>query len=317
MKNFIYVLLLSSSLSFSQNYVDLLKIGAGQTIHNSFDGYEDETEVKLIELDFTFPLVLNEKNALISGVSFSYNSLQLFPDSFVSGSTNQIFDPLTKTTSLYSTTLKIGLATTFNDTWSATVVALPKIASDYENIGADDLYFWAYGILKLKKRDNLIYKFGFYASTEAFGLFTTPILGWYYTSPNGKFEMDMSLPIAADINYDVGFATVGLDYFGIGRSYNVEKAGAPKVYVDQSSLEFLGYLQFNLLQKSMLLRAKAGYATTNNEVYADGDTIDLGLSAFSFGDNRTQLNPKMSGGLLLKFEAIYRFQLPNKKKESN
>ena len=317
MKNFIYVLLLFSSLSFSQNYVDLLKIGAGQTINNSFDGYEDETEVKLIELDFTFPIVLNETNALISGVSFSSNSLELFPDSFATGNTSQVFGPLTKTTNLYSTTIKIGLATTFNDRWSATVVALPKIASDYENIGGDDLYFGAYGILKLKKRDNLIYKFGFYASTEAFGLFTTPIVGWYYTSPNGKFEMDMSLPIAADINYDVGFATVGMDYFGIGRSYNIEKEGAPKVYVDQSSLEFLGYLQFNLLQKIVLLRAKAGYATTRNEVYADGDTIDLGLSAFSFGDNRTQLNPDMGGGLLLKFEAIYRFQLPSKKKESN
>lgn len=127
----------------------------------------------------------------------------------------------------------------------------------------------------------------------------------------------MSLPIAADINYDLGFATLGMDYFGIGRSYNVEKKGFDKVYVDQSSLEFLAYLQFNLLQKSVLLRAKAGYATSNNEVYMDGDKIDFGLSAFSFGDDRDQLNPDIGGGLLLKFEAVYRFQLSEKKKEKN
>ena len=127
--------------------------------------------------------------------------------------------------------------------------------------------------------------------------------------------MDVSMPIAADINYTLGFARVGVDYYGIGRSYNLNQGTLPKQYVDQSSLEFLGYLQFNTLKNSLLIRAKAGYATSNYEVYADGDTIDFGLSAFSFGDNRTQFNPDISGGLLLKFEAIYRFHLSKKNKQ--
>ena len=299
----------------AQDYVDLLKIGVGQTFNNSFDGYNDETQVKLVELDFTLPLVINENNALVTGVSFSANSLELFPDLDDDGFEGPFYGPFDESTQLYSTTLKLGIATTFNDKWSATLVALPKIASDYSNIGGDDLYFGGYGVLKLKKRDNLIYRFGLYATTEAFGLFSTPIIGWYYLSPNQKFEMDMSLPIAADINYDLGFATIGMDYFGIGRSYNVAKEGFDKVYVDQSSLEFLGYLQFNLLQKSVLLRAKAGYASSNNDVYKDGDKIDFGLSAFSFGDNREQLNPDIGGGLLVKFEAVYRFHIKNKKEE--
>ena len=152
-------------------------------------------------------------------------------------------------------------------------------------------------MLKLKKKENLIYRFGLYATSEAFGIFSTPIIGWYYLSPNSKFEMDISLPIAADINYKLGFATVGIDYFGIGRSYKLSQNNLPKQYVDQSSLEFLGYLQFNTFKNSVLIRAKAGYATSNYEVYADGDKIDFGLSAFSFGDNRTQLNPDIAGGI--------------------
>ena len=124
----------------------------------------------------------------------------------------------------------------------------------------------------------------------------------------------MSLPIAADINYKLGFATVGIDYYGIGRSYILNQGTIPKQYVDQSSLDFLGYFQFNTLKNTVLLRVKAGYSTSNYEVYEVGDKIDFGLSAFSFGDDRTQLNPDISGGLLLKLEAIYRFNISEKKK---
>jgi hypothetical protein len=127
--------------------------------------------------------------------------------------------------------------------------------------------------------------------------------------------MDMSLPISGDINYCLGATTIGLDYFGIGRSFNITEKGAPEVYVDLSSLDFASYIQFNTLGNSVLLRAKFGYSSSNFEVYQQGEKIDLGLSAFSFGDDRTQLNPDISGGLFLKFEAIYRFRLSSDSEE--
>lgn len=64
----------------------------------------------------------------------------------------------------------------------------------------------------------------------------------------------------------------------------------------------------------MLLRLRDGYSTSNYEVYEVGDKIDFGLTTFSFGDNRTQLNPDISGGLLFKLEAVYRFNIPETKK---
>lgn len=300
MKKILLYLLLSPSLLIAQDHIDLFKIGYGKTFNNSFANTSENTEVTTFDANLTYPLVINDKNTFITGAAFTYSNLQLFPN--------------TAYTSLYSTTLKIGLASTFNEKWSSTVVFLPKIASDYNNISGTDFYFGGYAVLKLKKKENLIYRFGFYASSEAFGIFSTPIIGWYYLSPNKRFEMDMSLPIAADINYKLSFATVGVDYYGIGRSYNLNQGTLPKQYVDQSSLEFLGYFQFNTLKNSLLIRAKAGYATSNYEVYEVGDKIDFGLSAFSFGDNRTQLNPDISGGLLLKLEAIYRFDISEKNK---
>ena len=65
----------------------------------------------------------------------------------------------------------------------------------------------------------------------------------------------------------------------------------------------------------MLLRAKVGYASSDYEVYAVEDKIDLGVSAFSFGDNRELLNPEIAGGIFLKFEAIYRFNIPKQQQK--
>ena len=302
MKKILFFLLFVPAIVVGQDYVDLLKIGYGQTFNNDFVDTEESTFVKSFEADLTIPVVLNDNHALITGAVFSRNNLQLFPEASF--------------TSLYSTILKVGLASTYNEKWSSTLVLLPKIASDYNEITGDDFYFGGVALLKYQKNEHLKYRFGLYASSEAFGIFSTPIFGWYYLSPNSKFEMDVSLPISTDINYTSGSITYGLDYYGIGRSFRLyNEEGVSESYVDLASLEFASYIQFNALQKSVLLRAKFGYSSNNYEIYPDGQTIDLGLSAFAFGDNRTQLNPDISGGFFVKFEAVYRFNISSSEEE--
>ncbi len=283
----------------AQDYVDLVKIGYGSTLNNDFDGSPSSTNVTSLEADLTVPIVINDNNAIITGAIFSRNRLQLFPNGL--------------TASLYSTALKLGIASTYNERWSSTIVLLPKLASDYWNPSEDDFYIGGFASLKYHKRENLIYRFGVYGSQEAFGFFTTPFVGWYYLSPSGNFEMDMSLPIAADMNYDLGGVRIGADYIGIGRSFNLTDIDFPDWYVDVSSLEFSAYAQLDLSEESILIRGKVGYSSNDYEVYAQGEKIDLGLSAFTFGDDRTQLNPDLGGGFFLKLEAIYRFHLPSKK----
>ncbi len=302
MKKIIFLLLFIPWITFSQEYVDIFRLNYGQTFNNNFEGVTSSTYVKSFEASLTFPVVINEKHAIITGADFSRNNLQLFPD--------------TEFVSLYSTNIKLGMASTWSEKWSTTIVLLPKIASDYNHISSDDFYLGGFAVLKLKKNENLKYRFGVYASQEAFGLFTTPILGWYYMSPNKRFEMDMSLPISAAVSYKLGITTIGIDYFGIGRSYNVQYKNNPTVYADLSSLEFASYVQFNTLEESVLIRAKLGYSSNNYEMYAAGDKQDLGVSAFSFGDDRTQLNPALNGGVFLKFEAVYRFHIKEAKKDN-
>ncbi|MEZ4875254.1 MAG: DUF6268 family outer membrane beta-barrel protein [Flavobacteriaceae bacterium] len=300
MRKLVLTLFLIPFLGLSQDYVDLIKLGYGHTFDNRFEGTQYSTNVLIMEADLTLPIPINDKYVLVSGVSFTKNRLQLFPDA-----------PFQN---LYGTTLKLGMLTTYNERWSSTLVFLPKLSSDYEQISTKDFYLGGFALFKYKKRENLIYRFGAYGSREAFGFFTTPIFGFYYVSPNHKFEMDISMPISADINYTFKGITLGMDYYGIGRSFNITEELAPKVYVDLGSLEFSGYVQVNTFEENVLLRLKAGYSSNNFEVYAQGDNIDLGLSAFSFGDDRKQLNPQINDGMFLRLEAIYRFRLTKTQK---
>ena len=306
MRKITLLFLFLSSIATAQNYVDIFKIGYGQSFNNDFEGTANSTQIKTLEADLTLPLVLNEQTAIVTGLSFSRNSQQLFPEGEFVG--------------LYSTALKAGLSHKFNEKYSATLIFLPKIASDYEDISGDDFYFGGYGIFRIHKSERLVWRIGGYASSEAFGIFSTPIFGWYYLSPSGRFEMDMSLPVAADINYCLGLTTIGMDYFGIGRSFRLSDKNLPEgfsnLYTDFSALEFTAYVQFNVM-KEVLLRAKLGYSSTDYELYDRDEKIDLGLSAFTFGDDRTQVNPNINGGLFIRFEAIYRFRIPDNKQSDS
>ena len=302
MKKLVILFLFISFFSEAQEYVDILKMGYSYTSDAKFEGTNESTEVKSFEAGVTFPIVLNDKYALITGVSFNTNHLLLSPE-------------FNQTTDLYSTLLKIGIATTHSEKWSSTIVLLPKISSDYKNLSGDDFYFGGFAIAKLKKSEHFKYRFGFYASTEAFGMFATPIFGFYYLSPSKRLEIDASLPISADINYRFGKAAVGIDYFGIGRSYNISQDTSIPVYIEQTPLEFTTYFQYGILENSILLRAKVGYSSNIHEVYEQGDKLDFRLSAFSFGDDRTQLNPDILGSVFFKVEAIYRIHF--KEKEDN
>lgn len=298
MKKVIVLLLLLPTILISQNYVDIFKIGYGETFNNDFEDTDSETNVKSFDVGFTYPIVLNDNQAIITGADFASNKVQLAPESDF--------------TNLYSTNLKLGLASTWSEKWSTTIVLLPKIASDYNNISSKDFYMGGFALLKRNFSEKLIYRFGIYSTQEAYGLFVTPLIGIYYLSENSKFEIDATLPIAADINYSFEIFSAGMDYNAIGRTFKIYTENTPTVYADLSSLEFAGYFQYNALQKSVLLRAKLGYSTNNYEVYAEDENIDLGLSAFTFGDDREQLNTNISGGIFFRAEAIYRFNLPSK-----
>ena len=296
MKQLIFCLVFLPITLIAQEYVDVFKFGYSYSDQAKFKDTNENTSINAFNAAVTLPIELSSKHVFLTGVDFSSHNLWLSPE-------------YNQSTTIYNTIVKVGLATTFTEKWSTTLVLLPKIASDYKIISGDDFNFGIYAIAKLKKSEHFKFRFGLYASTELFGVFATPIIGAYYLSPHKRFEIDASLPITAAINYHFESVTVGFDYFAIGRSYNISQETSTSVYVDQRPIEASTYIQFGLAENSILLRAKLGYSSNTNEVYAQGDQLNYRISAFSFGDDRTQLNSDILGSVFLKFEAIYRIHL--------
>lgn len=295
------IFLFVSAFMYSQNYIDLLKINAGTTPHNQFDSSSAKTKINELSADLSIPIRLNEKTSVITGIIYEVIQTQLFKDG--------------KTGMFGSTTVKLGLNKNLNDKWSATGVLLPKIASDYKSLSEKDFQLGGIAIFKYKKRENLNYKVGLYYNSELFGPFFVPMLGMYYLSPNKKLEVNLMLPLQADINYKIiPLINAGLNFNGQIRSYHLNHITDvnPDTYVVKSSNELYAYLKFNFTP-GISLQTKIGHSFGRSyKVYDEKDKVHFGLPATFVGPKREQLNTGFSNGLLFQVILLYRIAL-NKK----
>lgn len=279
----------------SQNYFDIANLTYIDTPANNFKVSNDQTAVNELNLEVNFPLVLSKKTILLTGLFANKTRVSL--DANVSNSNLQVLG------------FNIGINKTFNDKWSATFMAYPKISSDNLALSSDNLQLGFLSLFIKKKRTNLKYKYGVFVNTEEFGLAVIPIFGLYYLSPNKKFETKLTLPFLADINYELNKKLwLGFRFDGIGTSYNLNNQNYSNngAYVSKNSIEFAPYLRFKM-SKSLYLNTKLGYAFGRNyKVFDADDKIDLAVTSFYFGDNRTRLNEGFSDGAIFKIELFYR-----------
>ena len=134
---------------------------------------------------------------------------------------------------------------------TGTYVLLPILASDYKNIGLDDVFLVGIEVWTYKKRKNFNYKFGVYTGNEAFGFYITPLLGIYYTSPDSRFEISALLPGLFDMNFGVSSKTrLGIDYKGNSETFKIKNDNALTTYSENNSLEFSSYVQNNSFDKT-------------------------------------------------------------------
>ena len=292
-----FLLLLICSLVHSQSYVDLLTINYTKSNAASYANSSEKTALSNFEIALSIPIIINDKYVFITGIDFNKNAIQLFPNY--------------SNNSLFLTRLKAGIKIQHSEKWSGPYIFLPKVASDYINITNNDLYLGGAIVFKYKKNENLNYKFGMYASNEAYGLFVTPLLGMYYKSPNTKFEMNVTFPTDLDLNYSATKKTkIGIDYSALGKSFKMSIENSQTAYAENNSLQFSTYIQNNSIAKNILFRIKTGFSTNTYQVYSINQKIDFRFSAFKFGDHRTQINTILSGSPFIMFESIYRFDIP-------
>jgi len=302
-KLFIASLFISTIASFGQNHVTIAKFSYANTPLNKFENGTDKTKIEQFDLRLNFPIVLNEKHVLLTGL-FGNKTFVKF-DAEISGYTN-----------LFATGLNIGLHSKYNEKWEATYMAIPKLASDFNGISHNDFQFGYLALFNYVKRQSLKFKFGVYGNSEKYGSLIVPIVGLYYLSPNEKLEMNLNLPLLADFNYKLSnTSTLGMNFDGLSSSYNLTRT----IYIKEGeyavikSNELFAYYQLKIWE-SIYTKVKFGYSFyRTSEVFSENDNIDFAVAAFNLGDERIPLNENFNDGPIFKFELIYRINTNNKK----
>lgn len=283
----------------AQDYVDIVKLtGFNSTMEN---GTNSETSPGNINFELYYPSQINDKLVLLTGITAENTNLNL--------------SPLSKASNLTMTRLNLGMKYKHSEKWSGTYVLLPKIASDFNNLGSNDYQIGAIAILDYQTKENFKYKFGLYSSTEVFGTTLTPLIGLWHRSENKKLYINATLPIRMDVNYALGNKfSVGSDLLTSIKSYNLSATNSMQ-YVQEESIRFGFYASYGMMDNAILLRAKIGYDTTDYGVYNANDKVGLQiLTKQVSGDNRTRLNTEFVAAPYIGGDIIYRFDLNKKTK---
>jgi len=260
------VLLLGCTIASAQNYLDLARLNIGNTTLEDEDGNQ-ETDITNVNLEFLYPTPINDKTVLITG--FTVENTSLSP---TSGASSE---------SLTMTRLNLGAKISHNSKWTGTYLLLPKIASNFDDLGGADFQFGAIALLEYRHKNRFRTKYGLYSSSEEFGAIITPLLGVYYRTPNNKFYIDAAFPIRMEANYGLTKQlSLGADLRTSIKSYNL---GGADTYVQEESIRFALYAGYSFMKEQLIVRAKAGLDTTDYGLYNTGDTVGAQVLTFPLG----------------------------------
>lgn len=161
-----------------------------------------------------------------------------------------------------------------NKKWKTVVIAIPKIASNFEeNIKAKD---WQYGGLFLENyspNQNLKLKAGLYYNKEAFGNFFVPLLGFDWKATE-RLNFYGTLPTNYKIEYALkkNKSFTGIDFKWVTRSFNLSNYKDNYVRFDELLLKVFGEC---FIYKNVLLSSEIGYSFGKNPLQYDANTDDL------------------------------------------
>jgi len=275
--------------SNAQQYVDLLKIEYNYTAPTQFDNSASQSTFNEFVVDFTFPIQLNEKISLLTGFNWERVNVSPYPDSLLI---------------VHGTLIKIGINQKLSGNWSTTLLFLPKFSSDLVKISKDDFQTGLWFLMKNEISKNKNFRFGAYINRELFGPLVVPLFGFYHQ--NNKMEVNLTLPLLADINYSLNsFAKVGAKFNGIVKSYHLN--GRSVDYIVKANNELGAYLQF--AKGPVNFQIVAGTSIGRSiRTYGENERIVMAISALKIGDNRVQQNIDFNDGLFIKSSIFYRFK---------
>ena len=264
-KNILFIaLLLCIGTLQAQDYFDIFKASFSSASLGNVDDENAQTDVTNRNIELYMPIPITQKVTIIAGFTYENTSLGNMyfnfdnsPYGFVDGSKNLIM-----------TRLNLGMKINHGNRWSGTYVALPKLASDFSNLGSNDFQIGGLALLEKKYSGRKVLKFGAYVSSENFGTTVTPIIGLWYKSKNSKFYVNATLPIRADVNYSLTDAfSLGANLLSSVKSYNLSNERNSDFYVQEESIRLSAFAAYGFLNDMLVVRARVGLDTTDYALY--------------------------------------------------
>jgi hypothetical protein len=295
---FLLAALFLGGLVQAQDYLDIARLNVSRTNLEDVDQTFD-TDVSNLNLEVLYPTPISDNIVMITGLTAENTNLELGAGTFLSSQEN-----------LTMTRLNLGAKITHSRKWKGTYLLLPKLASNFENLGGRDFQFGAIALMEYRFRKSLRGKFGLYTSSENFGAIITPLIGGFYESKNKKFYIDAALPVRMEANYNIaGSFSLGADLRTSVKSYNMN-GPIDGTYVQEESIRFGLFASYEMLDKTLILRGKVGLDTTDYGLYRTGDRVGAQVLTFAVGgDDRERLNNEFDSSIFVGLDLIYRLGL--------
>ncbi|NQV52495.1 MAG: hypothetical protein HQ500_04895 [Flavobacteriales bacterium] len=272
---------------FAQQYVDLIKVQHAHQLKNASGVFPGQSEYSATSLDFLLPVVISDKAVILTGIILEQTTLSKKQD---------------VCSTIYGTSLKLGVNIKHSDKFIATYLLLPKISSNFKNTNKDHLQIGGVFLGKYILSPTFNVSFGVYGNREFFGPFIVPFAGFYLKK--GDWELKATIPINAEVSrsFMEERMAVGLRFDGISRSYFL---GDTDSYIEKANNEvgLFGQYKFG----NIITRLTMGHSIGRSLRRFDaGDKADLALPLTKINNNRVETASISPNGIYTRISLIFR-----------
>ena len=294
-------LLLFSTFTFSQNWVDLGNIIWRFSPFNSVDSTNEQRNFSTYTINVKAPLVLNDENLLIVGLEHQYNTV-------TASKSSSEFNKLEFSSSM----LQFGWEHKWNEKSKMLFMSLGRLNSDLKNITGNHFQLAGLALGTTKRSENFQWKYGVYYNGEYFGPMIVPLFGFNWKM-NDKWRLKTVIPMNLELSYYPSdkFRT-GLFYQGVNASYRLgSNEGLNTYYIDKSDNNVSLFTEINL-GNNIWFHLKAGYSVLRvYSVYDSMEQLGLKIGPVSLDNNRPETIPLFNDGGSIEVRVIYRLPLPD------
>jgi hypothetical protein len=267
--------------------------------------YEDPLTGKATEsgtlLNLKVPIVLNSKTTWYNDFTHTLYVI------------NNDIDPepagMITSTKLQAFIFQTGIVQKINDQNGFQLLLVPRYTTDFQGSNKKNWQMGAIGLYEHRFSSRLLMRFGALYNGEVFGPLLVPLIytDWQLSE---RWNINGTFPISLKASYTFNDRlSGGYSHFGFITTYSINEPEFDSDYIERNSIDETIFLRWRLAG-NIHLETRFGYSLSRvYQQFSEDDKMDLRLSLFAFGDNRTQKNVNFNSGPIASLRVVYNLPL--------